>query len=45
MWTKLKEYLTSMCLIIAPYIDVCRFGASRGKSDLKQERKSRCTKI
>jgi hypothetical protein len=36
MWTKLKEYfITSMCLIIAPYIDVCRFGAPRGEKRLK----------
>ena len=31
--------------VLAPYIDVCRFGAPKEKSDLKQERESRCTKI
>jgi hypothetical protein len=34
-----------MCLVLAPYIDVCRFGAPKEKSDLKQERESRYTKI
>ncbi|MCI4447393.1 MAG: hypothetical protein JHC20_05735 [Pyrobaculum sp.] len=38
MWTKLRNFITSMCLILAPYIDVRRFGAPKEKSDLKQER-------
>jgi hypothetical protein len=45
MWTRLRNFITSMCLVLAPYIDVCRFGAPKVKSDLKQERESRCTKI
>lgn len=45
MWTRLRNFITSMCLVLAPYIDVCRFGAHKEKSDLKQERESRCTKI
>jgi len=45
MWTKLKNFMTSMCLLLAPYIDVCKFGAPRGKSDVKQQREVRCSKL
>lgn len=44
MWTKLKNFINSMCLILAPYIDVCKFKAPPPKSDLKEERTSRCSK-
>lgn len=45
MWTRLKNFITSMCLILAPYIDVCRFGAPPEKSQKAEERRERCTKI
>ncbi|MEZ0318685.1 MAG: hypothetical protein ABWK05_01645 [Pyrobaculum sp.] len=45
MWTKLKNFVTSMCLILAPYIDVCKFGASKEKSGLNERRESRCSKL
>jgi len=45
MWTRLKNFITSMCLILAPYIDVCRFGAPPEKSQKTEVRSERCTKI
>ncbi|HII47508.1 hypothetical protein [Pyrobaculum aerophilum] len=45
MWTRLKNFITSMCLILAPYIDVCKFGAPEEKSLLKEARETRCSKI
>ena len=45
MWTKLKNFITSMCLILAPSIDACRFGAPAEKSGLAEKRESRCSKL
>ncbi|MEM0370026.1 MAG: hypothetical protein QXK71_03705 [Pyrobaculum sp.] len=44
MWTKLKNFINSMCLILAPYLDVCKFGAHQTKSGLREERTNRCSK-
>ncbi|MFN7105443.1 MAG: hypothetical protein ACK4M3_02490 [Pyrobaculum sp.] len=44
MWTKIRNFINSMCLLLAPYLDVCRFGAPKPESDLKSERRERCTK-
>ena len=44
MWTRLRNFITSMCLVLAPYIDVCRFGAPKEKSDLKQGGKAAALK-
>ncbi|AFA39335.1 hypothetical protein Pogu_1308 [Pyrobaculum oguniense TE7] len=45
MWTKLKNFINSMCLILAPYLDVCKFGAPMERSQLRERRDSRCSKI
>ncbi|MEM1572316.1 MAG: hypothetical protein QXS00_06575 [Pyrobaculum sp.] len=45
MWTKLKNFINSMCLILAPYLDVCKFGAPMERSHLGERRDSRCSKI
>jgi len=45
MLTKLKNFITGVCLLLAPYLDVCKFGAPKAQSGVKEVREARCTKI
>ncbi|ACB40170.1 hypothetical protein [Pyrobaculum neutrophilum] len=45
MWTKLKNFITSLCLILAPYVDACKFGAPPERSGAGEVRRERCTKL
>jgi len=45
MWTKIKSFITGVCLLLAPYIDACRFGAPKARSGINEVREGRCTRI
>jgi len=45
MWAKLKSFITGACLLLAPYLDACKFGAPKAQSGAKEVREARCTKI
>ncbi|WP_167827685.1 hypothetical protein [Pyrobaculum islandicum] len=45
MWTKLKNFINSMCLILAPYINICKFGGPPQKSNVAEKREDRCSKL